>query len=352
MRGLAASRNRQGTENGASARRDAAGVVMSAALHLLMFLTLLPYWFEDPPRLSEAGGEGWANEIELKAAKDSSDGAQGAGDQATVATHKLRGDKPDKLEVQVVYLAKEMPKLPEPEVDINLPPLPPRVTIETEVAEVVEEKPREPVQQQPERLSNTDQPSEAASAGEVGAAKVANENNLGGGGSRSTAEGSPAGEAANGAGSGNSDRKAREGDFLRGSQIASILQGWTLVGSEGGWDGSTGDNAKTRHTFRWQAYYDPDGTIEVRFETYGASEAHGRISVQSYSDKGSWTIQGDLLCQKVEDVGYGVPVCFEVHQKDGNRVAMYYAECGGLHRCYRGRLGPEGIILPGRQFSM
>lgn len=332
-------------------RRDAAGIVMSSVLHALLFLAFIPMWLDDTERLSEAGGHGWASEVELKAAKDSSDGAVGAGEETRVATHRLRGDKPDRLEVQVVYLAKETPKLPEPEVDLHLPPLPPRVTIETELAEIVE-KPREPLQKQPERLSNTDQPSDAASAGEVGAARVANENNLGGSGSREGAEGSPAGRDAAGAGSGNSDRLARDGDYLRGSQIAQLLQGWTLVGTEGGWDGSTSDNAQTRHTFRWQAYYGPDGEVEVRFETFGATVAHGPISVRLYRDTGAWTIQGDLLCQKIKEVGYGVPVCFEVHHKDGNRVAMYYAECGGLHRCYRGRLGPEGIVVPGRQFTM
>jgi hypothetical protein len=326
--------------------------LLSVALHVLLFAAFLPFWMTDPLQLAEAGGHGWAEDVELKAAKDSSDGAQGAGEQATIATHKLKGDKPDRLEIQVVYLAKEKPKLPEPEVDINLPPLPPRVTIETEVAEEVEDKPREPLQQQTERLSNTEEASSEASAGEVGAAKIANENNLGGGGSRDTAAGSPAGQDANGAGSGNSDRSAREGEYVRGAQIAAILQGWTLVGTEGGFDGSTGDNSKTRTTFRWEAYYAPDGSVEVRFETLGADVPHGRIGLQSFADKGSWSIQGDLLCQKIEDVGYGVPICFEVHHKDGNRVAMYYAECGGLLRCYRGRLGPEGIILPGRQFSM
>lgn len=351
MDGWEQPRERRRADSAAAGRRDAAGVTLSALLHAALFLALLPMWFDDAPSLSEAGGEGWANEVELKADKNSSDGAQGAGQEATIATHKLRGDKPDRLEIQVVYLAKEMPRLPEPEVDLNLPPLPPRVTIETDVAELVE-KPREPIQQQPERLSNNEQPSETASAGEVGATRIANENSLGGSGSRDAAEGSPAGDDSQGAGAGNSDRKARDGDYLRGSQIAEILQGWTLVGTEGGWDGSTGDNAKTRHTFRWQAYYAPDGSVEVRFETYGATEAHGRIDVRQFDDTGSWTIQGDLLCQKIEDVGYGVPVCFEVHHKDGNRVAMYYAECGGLHRCYRGRLGPEGIVLPGRQFSM
>lgn len=351
MNGWAKSGQRPVVEDDGPGRRNAAGVALSMALHAAIFAAFLPWVLDDAPQLSEAGGEGWANEIELKAAKDSSDGAQGAGERDTVATHKLRGDKPDRLEVQVVYLAKEMPKLPEPEVDLNLPPLPPRISIETEVAEM-QEKPREPIQTQPERLSNTDLPSSEASAGEVGAAQIANENNLGGSGSRDKAQGSPAGADATGAGSGNSDRAARDGDYLRGAQIAQVLQGWTLVGTEGGWDGSTGDNAKTRHTFRWQAYYAPDGSVEVRFETYGATEAHGRIRVRDYADTGSWTIQGDLLCQKIEDVGYGVPVCFEVHHKEGNRVAMYYAECGGLHRCYRGRLGPEGIILPGRQFSM
>lgn len=332
-------------------RRHATAIVLSLLLHIALFAAFLPYWIENVLPLSEAGGAGWAEEVELKADKDSSDGALGAGEAETVATHKLRGDKPDKIEIQVVYLAKEMPKLPEPETDLNLPPLPPRVSIETEVAEA-QEKPREPVQKQPERLSNNEQPSETASAGEVGAAKQANENSLGGSGSREQAQGSPSGEDASGAGSGNSDRKTRDGDYLRGSQIAQILQGWTLVGTEGGWDGSTGDNAKTRHTFRWEAYYAPDGSVEVRFENFGASEAHGRIDVRQYKDTGSWTIQGDLLCQKIEDVGYGVPICFEVHHKDGNRVAMYYAECGGLHRCYRGRLGPEGIVIPGRKFSM
>ncbi len=338
-------------ESRASERRNAAGFVASVALHAALLLAFVPMWLEDRLPLTEAGGHGWADEVDLKASKDSSDGAEGAGQEDAVATHKLRGDKPDRLEVQVVYLAKEMPKLPEPEVDLNLPPLPPRITIATDIPDPVE-KPREPVQQNPERLSNTDTPSEAASAGEVGAARIANENSLGGSGSRDNPEGSPAGADSSGAGAGNSDRKARDGDYLRGDQIAQVLQGWTLIGTEGGWDGSTGDNAKTRHTFRWQAYYDPDGSVEVRFEQYGAAVPHGRIDVRQYADSGSWTIQGDLLCQKIEDVGYGVPVCFEVHQKPGNRIAMYYAECGGLHRCYRGRLGPEGVVFPGRQFNM
>jgi len=331
--------------------RDRAAVAASVALHALLAVLLLPWWTEPPLPLSEAGGSGWASEIDLAAARAARDGAQGDGDEADPARHRLRGERPERLEVQMVFLPKAAPKLPAPELALKLAPVPPPV--ESDMLPP-REKPREPVERvedKAERRTETAEASEAA-ASEAGAARTADEASRGGKGARDEASGSPAGTAAAGAGAGHSDRQRPQGDYLTGARIASLLQGWTLVGTEGGYDGSTGAATDTRFSFRWEAYYGPDGEVEVRFEAYGALVPHGEIAVRRYADSGRWTIQGDLLCQQIDDVGYGMPVCFEVHHKDGNKVAMYYAECGGLTRCYRGRLGPEGVVVPGRQFSM
>lgn len=332
-------------------RRDRAAVAASLALHVLAAALFLPWLSETPLPLSEAGGSGWASEIDLAAARNSSDGARGDGDEADPATHKLRGERPERLEVQMVFLPKAAPKLPEPEIELKLAAVPPPV--ETDLLPP-REKPREPVERiedKAERLTKTTEASDPAAA-KVGAARTAEETSRGGKGARDDVTGSPAGTAAAGAGGGNSDRPKPKGDFLSGAKIAELLQGWTLVGTEGGYDGSTAAETDTRFSFRWEAYYAPDGEVEVRFEAFGALVPHGEIAVRQHSDSGRWTIQGDLLCQQIDEVGYGMPVCFEVHHKDGNKVAMYYAECGGLSRCYRGRLGPEGVVVPGRQFTM
>ncbi len=141
----------------------------------------------------------------------------------------------------------------------------------------------------------------------------------------------------------------RVGDFMPGPELQDALIGFTIIGTEGFYDGSTPDNSATRTTFEWQAYYDPSGEVEARFIRPAAEVHHGPVAPRRFNESGRWEVSGNLLCQRIEKVGYGTRICFEVHRK-GNEIAMYYAECGALSRCYRGRLGPTGIIVRGRAF--
>jgi hypothetical protein len=38
----------------------------------------------------------------------------------------------------------------------------------------------------------------------------------------------------------------------------------------------------------------------------------------------------------------------KVEASGETNVALYYTKCGGLMRCYAGRLGPEGVIRQGK----
>jgi hypothetical protein len=158
--------------------------------------------------------------------------------------------------------------------------------------------------------------------------------------------GSTLGTAQSGRGSGNADT-GREGTFVPGGQLRDLLQGWTLIGTNGFADGSVAASGDNRGEIPWNIYYAPNGRVEARFRRYGSRQAHGPRGLNWYSENGRWTIEGDQLCQRITHWGGGGLTCFEVH-RDGNNIAMYYSYCRGVHRCWQGRLGPRGIIRSGR----
>jgi hypothetical protein len=159
------------------------------------------------------------------------------------------------------------------------------------------------------------------------------------------------GSGQKGAGNGRGG-KGIVGTRVAGDAIAAEIQGWTLVGSEGAFDGSepsADDPARAR--VPWQVYYAPDGTLMARWTMLYARKPHAPLELVTFNEKGTWTIQGDNLCQKIPRWGYGLPVCFQMHkvvQAGQTQLALYYEECGGLMRCYAGRLGPEGVIRQGK----
>lgn len=126
----------------------------------------------------------------------------------------------------------------------------------------------------------------------------------------------------------------------------------TVRGTEGFADGSAPPGVGTRSEFPWQIYYAADGTLEARFRRLAARTPHGAIEELDFVEKGTWRITSDGdLCQTIPKVGYGIEVCFYMDRR-GDRIAFYFSEqCGAYNRCYPGRLGPEGEIVPGRQFT-
>jgi len=125
----------------------------------------------------------------------------------------------------------------------------------------------------------------------------------------------------------------------------------TLLGTEGFSDGSAPADVGTRYEFYWQIYYMPGGKIEAHFSRLWSRVPHGPIEEVGFVEDGSWRINEDGdVCQTLEHVGYGLETCYWVDRR-ADRVAMYYTKCGGLNRCYAGRLGPEGQLVPGRAFT-
>jgi len=126
----------------------------------------------------------------------------------------------------------------------------------------------------------------------------------------------------------------------------------TFRGLEGFADGSAPPEIISRSEFPWQIYYAVDGTLEAHFRRLAARVPHGPIEEVDFVERGTWRItpeEGDL-CQSIPKVGYGVELCYWLERR-GDRIAMYYTSCGAFNRCYPGRLGPEGEIVPGRAFT-
>lgn len=126
----------------------------------------------------------------------------------------------------------------------------------------------------------------------------------------------------------------------------------TFQGTEGFADGSAPPGVDSRSEYPFQIYYKADGTLEARFRRLGAKVPHGPIEVLTYIEGGTWRFNSEgELCQSIPHVGYGVEVCYWIERR-GDRMAMYYTSCGAFSRCYIDRLGPEGQIVPGRQFTI
>ena len=163
--------------------------------------------------------------------------------------------------------------------------------------------------------------------------------------------GAEGGAAKTGAGSGRGD-KGISGVAVAGSEIAAALTGWTLIGTEGAFDGSEpSEDDERRAKIPWSVYYAPDGKLIARWTQLYARVPHGRLEPVTFEESGTWSIQGEELCQSVPRWGYGLPNCFHMRKVEAGgdtNVALYYTKCGGLMRCYAGRLGPEGVIRQGK----
>lgn len=125
----------------------------------------------------------------------------------------------------------------------------------------------------------------------------------------------------------------------------------TFRGMEGFADGSAPPGVESRSEYPFQIYYAANGKLEARFRRLGSRTPHGDIIELDYVEEGTWRIneEGDL-CQTIPKVGWGTEVCYWFDRK-GSRMALYYTSCGAFNRCYPGRLGPEGEIVPGKQFT-
>jgi len=324
-----------------------AGVVLSLLLHGAMFALLIDWALN---AAQPDGGGGWAESIGITAdggyqGRDGNEqrnasGAQSSADddifRVTMMRMPPRIEPPKNVDVgerQIVEapnmenrivadVPEAIPIIPRTETEAPQPLLPPDDAEETSA-------------------SPSDDASDDLAAGDEAGDPSAGGNAVVAGGANGTDAGSGGGEGRT--------RGPRLGDFLPGPELQDALIGFTIIGTEGFYDGSTPDNEATRTTFEWQAYYDPSGEIEARFIRPAAEVHHGPIAPRRFYESGTWEVSGNLLCQRIEKVGYGTRICFEVHRK-GNEIAMYYAECGALSRCYRGRLGPTGIIVRGRAF--
>jgi hypothetical protein len=136
----------------------------------------------------------------------------------------------------------------------------------------------------------------------------------------------------------------------RGS-VRDWLVNHTFRGTEGFADGSAPADVGSRFEYYFQIYYMADGRLEARYQRPASRVPHGPIEALGFVETGKWRIndEGDV-CQSIPSVGYGVELCYWVDRR-GDRMAMYYTSCGAFNRCYVGRLGPEGEIVPGRAFT-
>lgn len=306
------------------------GHVVSVALHLLLLALLFGIILRPPAE--ETSGTGWAEQIEITASDRSSSGFAGTAEENRKAAAPERGDPlRDAMLIEIVA----------PDALVPAPEIP-----EADRFEAAEEIPPKPLARAEVTLPPEPAPPAAPAATPPQAAAETGALALGGQGMQEAPLGSVTGRDAAGAGAGNADARGR-GTMLTGQEIAAALTGFTIIGQEGFWDGSTASNTETRTEYPWAVYYAPDGGAEAKFQRPAAAVPHGPVSVREFEEDGRWRIEGDLLCQGIKRIGSGVPVCFEVH-RDGNAVAMYYARCGALTRCTRGRLGPQGVLVQGR----
>jgi hypothetical protein len=323
------------------------GLVLAAVISLAVHFAILWFLFPDPRQWGYSGGTGWADEIEIRSSRESSSGLEGE----EGATGDETAQVLQQFDVSIVFAPP--PPRPEPEPEEYLPDEEPEeVADEQEIDEpdIVEEEVTlvEPTETPEERPTETRDP-EGLQAVRETEAEVPTDvpgDGAGEGGLNTELAGSPLSGSDNGRGSGNADT-GREGNFVPGGQLRDLLEGWTLIGTNGFADGSVNSAGDNRGEIPWNIYYAPNGRIEARFRRYGARQAHGRRGFYWFQETGRWTVEGDQLCQRITRWGGGGVTCFEVH-RDGDNVAMYYSYCRGVHRCWEGRLGPRGIIRSGR----
>jgi len=320
-------------------------LIVSLAIHLAIIWALFPNFMQ----WGLSGGTGWAEEIEIRSSRESSSGLEGE----EGATQSERAQVSRTFDVSVVFAPPPPPPQPTPEEYLpDEEPEPEDLTEETPPEEEVtppEEETDEDQTEEPDEPPTDANDPEGRQAIRETEAEVPTDiegAGAGEGGLSDQLAGSPLSNANAGRGSGNADT-GREGTFVPGGQLRDLLSGWTLIGQNGFADGSVNASGDNRNEIPWNIYYAPNGRIEARFKRYGSLQAHGTPGLYWYSENGRWTIEGDQLCQRIEHWGGGGLTCFEVH-RDGDRIAMYYSYCRGVHRCWQGRLGPRGIIRPGR----
>lgn len=338
----APSRDDRPIEGRKDRTRGVFGKIMSAFMHAVIILLLIPPE-SIREELAQMGGTGWADEINIKSALKSSSGFEGKeGTDEQVASAPQAGPVETMVEVQLLSEDDIVPKPPE----LAIPLAEEEVLMTMEAPDAVRPSPHPAPSPPPSPETAGAQTADQTLAT---APRTDSQVSAGGSGMQDSAAGSPNGANVGGLGQGNADQLGR-GDVLKGNELLEAFNGFTIIGQEGQWDGSTPDNAKTRYDHDWQVYYAPDGSVEARFQRVGAKVPHGAMQVLSLQGAGTWRIEGDFLCQQIEKYGFGAPVCFIV-AKDGDEIAMYYASCGALYRCYKGRRGPTGKLVPGRAFT-
>lgn len=295
--------------------------------------------FLDPDLLGARGGKQWAEQIAL---------AEATGELASLAVIRAAGHTTGAAIETPIYSAQKAEEItPIPvkdqtsgETAAALEEAPPELP-QTATAAVEEAETGEEIATQPEEeILPADEAQQTDATGEIAARAQAR-----GGGALAALE---AGRDVSGAGVGAAEGN-RQGLFVSGEEIKVLLEGWTLVGTNGFSDGSiaaSGD--KKRQSAEWRVYYRGDGTLEARYMRLAAARPHGPLAMRQFTSSGKWWVKENWLCQAIVKWFSGGQVCFEV-RRDGKALAMYYADCWGVARCYRGRLGPEGHIYPGRK---
>ncbi len=316
-------------------------VLVSLLIHAFFLLPLTALLIFDIDDLGGRGGRQWAEEIALS---PSAGGA--AGEQPQLAADYREGVAIVTL-IRTALVSEEQAEekdaletydeIPEPEssplLEAETPVLPQGDEGEQAQEDLREEEAKEMVEES----------TPAAPAGEIGDES----RERGGGEVRAALAG---GRDILGSGAGGADKDA-QGLFVSGDELRALLSGWTLIGTNGFADGSISQRGdRKRQNINWRVYYGSGGDLRARFRRLGARQPHGALALRSYSSYGRWWIKQNWLCQAIDKWFYGGSVCFEI-RRDGNELAMYYAECWGVPRCYRGRLGPQGRIRPGRHLN-
>ncbi len=319
-------------EPGKAMLRRAAALALSFGLHILPFV-ISAVWLR-PLELDDLGARGsrqWAEEIGLTAQGEGFGGPEAVEAEGRGGVLRIRLVAPFALEPEEHSLSEERP---------------PEEAVPEEAEALAEAEPEEAEESRPQTQGD-DPPEEFEEEVEL-AEEEAPAAQAQADGERARAPQAQGEDAYRGAGIGGSDRQAA-GDFVSGAEAKEMLPGWTLVGMNGFADGSIGRGRDFRRAERaWRVYYRRDGRLQARFIRLAAYQPHGPLSERVFDSSGRWWIKGDHLCQSIEKWFYGGRVCFEI-RRQGRALAMYYADCWGVSRCYRGRLGPQGVLVRGKR---
>lgn len=140
-------------------------------------------------------------------------------------------------------------------------------------------------------------------------------------------------------------RKNRAGTGLSGAQIGSAVTGRTLNLTAGKLDIASGNRLMDvkLHLF-------PDGTMRVELTYFHYKTFHKLVtSTRHFKGDGTWYIEGNSLCLRSMVIDYGTINCYEMNQRDGGNIDLYFAECSARASaiCRPGRLGATGHLSTG-----